>query len=223
MGEGRYNALEQKSIAGAVALALRLKPDVIFVPGYYQSAKRIIQEVRRSKGYDKALSVPIVGGDGWNAPNLEADQEPLFVQTYYSTHFWADSDHPTEAQRKFGEAYRLHFGQAPSALAALGYDSIMWWRSRVRHARLQTFDSASVLAALSDQTAGSYEGVSGTITLNDNHNPVNKSVIIVGWDRTAGKRQVKRFRWPARPSPAASAAYQSFFNLGRGPKVDGSE
>ena len=72
-------------------------PDVIFVPGYYGDVGLFAKQAR-----DKGITVPLVGGDGWDSPSLYQIggaalngclfQQPLFARRYRS-------DRPEVCQR----------------------------------------------------------------------------------------------------------------------------
>ena len=41
------------------------KPEVIYVPGYYEEVGKICKQAR-----ELGITVPIIGGDGWDSPKL---------------------------------------------------------------------------------------------------------------------------------------------------------
>jgi branched-chain amino acid transport system substrate-binding protein len=67
-----------------------LKPDAILVPGYYTDVGLIVAQARQL-----GITVPLFGGDGWEAPELLqiAGAEAL-AGTYYSTHFSSENTDP---------------------------------------------------------------------------------------------------------------------------------
>lgn len=95
-------------------------PDGICVPGYYTEVGLIVKQAR-----ELGLTVPIFGGDGWEAQELiQIAGGKALENTFYSTHFSPANTAP-EAQ-KFVTAFKARFnGETPDAMAALGYDSAL--------------------------------------------------------------------------------------------------
>ena len=56
-------------------------PDVIFVPGYYGDVGLFAKQAR-----DKGITVPIVGGDGWDSPSLYQIGGAALTGCYCSNH-----------------------------------------------------------------------------------------------------------------------------------------
>ncbi|MBI4626406.1 MAG: ABC transporter substrate-binding protein, partial [Verrucomicrobia bacterium] len=86
VADGGSVAIEQKYSEGdkdfkAQLTALKAAGvDGIFVPGYYTEAALICKQAK-----DLGLSLPIFGGDGWEAPQLIEIGGPAVEGTYYST------------------------------------------------------------------------------------------------------------------------------------------
>ncbi len=116
-------------------------PEGICVPGYYNEVRLIVKQAR-----ELGITVPMFGGDGWEAPELIqiAGGEAL-KNTYYSTHFSPIQDTP-EA-KKFVAAYKARYqGKTPDAMAALGYDSALVLADAIR--RAGSAEPAKIKAAL---------------------------------------------------------------------------
>src|SRR5262249_37160850 len=64
-------------------------PDAIFVPGYYTDAGLIVAQARQL-----GITVPLFGGDGWEAPELLQIAGPALEGTYYSTHYSSENSDP---------------------------------------------------------------------------------------------------------------------------------
>jgi branched-chain amino acid transport system substrate-binding protein len=70
-------------------------PDAIIVPGYYTEAGLIVAQARQL-----GITVPLFGGDGWEAPELLEIAGPAALEgTYYSTHFSAKTGRWREVRR----------------------------------------------------------------------------------------------------------------------------
>ena len=145
-----------------------LHPDAIAATGYYTEAALICRQAR-----DLGITVPIFGGDGWEAPQLLELGGQAVDGTYYSTHYSAESPAP-EVQafiRKFRARYD---GETPDAVAALGYDAMMLLADAVQ--RAGTTDGPRVRDALA--TTRDFPGVTGRTTI-DAHRNTSKPAIIL--------------------------------------------
>ena len=174
-------------------------PEVIFVPGYYNDIGQIAIQAR-----DLGIRVPLAGGDGWESPKLLEIGGKALEGTFYSNHYFAGDPDPTV--RQFVEKYRERFGQTPDSLAALGYDSAGVLADSMR--RAATLDGPSIRDAIA-ATKG-FRGVTGTITLGPDRNPVGKRLVIV--EVRNGDLALKATvdeAGKAAAAPAAPAATQS--------------
>jgi branched-chain amino acid transport system substrate-binding protein len=144
------------------------QPDVIMVPGYYSQVGLIVAQARQL-----GIKVPLIGGDGWEAPQLMqlAGAEAL-QNTYYSTHFSPESTEPLA--QKFVAAYKAKYNETPDAMAALGYDSAMVLADAIR--RAGTTDGPKLRDALA-ATSG-FPGATGATTLNEKRDATKPAVII---------------------------------------------
>ena len=93
-----------------------LKPEAIYVPGYYTEAGTISRQAR-----ELGITVPLMGGDGWDSPKLTEIGGKAIEGSYLSNHYSVDD--PSPAIQKFVGDYKARFGATPDALAALGYDA----------------------------------------------------------------------------------------------------
>jgi branched-chain amino acid transport system substrate-binding protein len=142
-------------------------PDVIFIPGYYTDVGQIASQAR-----DLGMKVPFVGGDGWESPKLlEIGGKALDGSFYANHYFYAD---PAPAVRSFVEKYKQRYGVTPDALAALGYDTMKVLADAMK--RAQKLDGPSLRDAIA-ATKG-FPGVTGTITLGPDRNPIGKKIVI---------------------------------------------
>ena len=143
-------------------------PDVIFVPGYYQEVGMIIKQAR-----EIGITVPILGADGWDSAKLpEIAGAEALNNTFFSNHYSPDDNSPEI--KNFVEAYKAEYGQVPDAFAALSYDATMMIIEAIKRAGVE--DSVKVKDELAKTK--DYQGVSGSITLDEKHNAVKGVVII---------------------------------------------
>lgn len=143
-------------------------PDAIFVPGYYTEAGLIVSQARQL-----GITVPLFGGDGWEAPELIQIAGNALEGTYYSTHFSAENDNPKI--QAFVKNYRAKYnGETPDAMAALGYDSAMVLADGIK--RAATTESGALRDAIA--ATKNYEGLTGKTTLNAQRDATKPAVII---------------------------------------------
>lgn len=142
-------------------------PDAIFVPGYYTEAGLIVSQARQL-----GIIVPILGGDGWEAPELIQIAGDALKDTFYSTHFSAVKETP-EVQ-KFVKAFRAKFnGESPDAMAALGYDSVLVLVDAIK--RAGTTDGPKLRDALATTDIN---GATGRTKI-DSHRDAPKAAVII--------------------------------------------
>ena len=143
-------------------------PDVIFVPGYYQEVGMIVKQAR-----EIGITVPILGADGWDSAKLpEIAGAEALNNTFFSNHYSPDDNSPEI--KNFVEAYKAEYGQVPDAFAALSYDATMMIIEAIKRAGVE--DSVKVKDELAKTK--DYQGVSGSITLDEKHN-AEKGVVII--------------------------------------------
>lgn len=168
ISEQKYSSKDKDFKAQLTALKAA-NPDAIFVPGYYTEAGLIVAQARQL-----GLTIPLFGGDGWEAPELIqiAGGEAL-ANTYYSTHYSPES---TDARvQSFVKAFRARFNdETPDAMAALGYDSAMVLADAIK--RAGTTDGAKVRDALA--ATKDYPCITGKTTLDAARNATKAAVII---------------------------------------------
>ena len=142
------------------------KPDVLFMPNYYNDIA-----LQATQARSIGIEAVFMGGDGWDSPDLVKAAGDAVEGGCFSNHFCVESDRPQV--RKFVEAYRAKHGVPPDALAALGYEAAQILFDAVRRAGAD--DPEKIRDAL-EQT--NMETLSGPITFDDKHNPVNPAVIL---------------------------------------------
>jgi branched-chain amino acid transport system substrate-binding protein len=116
----------------------------------------------------------MMGGDGWDSADLDV---AAAEGGFYSNHYDAGDTRPIVVDwlKKYGAAYKDASGnpKVPDALATLGYDAANLLFAAIDKAGPD--DTAKVAEAL----AGiSWEGVSGLITFDAQHNPIKAAAVI---------------------------------------------
>lgn len=143
-------------------------PDVLFVPGYYEEVGLIIRQAR-----ELGIDVPILGGDGYESPKLtELAGKEALNKVYYTTAYSSQDTDPNVV--KFKKAYKAKYGKEPDAFGALGYDLGYFLADGLK--RAGEADREKLKNALAE--AKDFKGVTGTFSMDENHNPV-KSVTVI--------------------------------------------
>ena len=103
------------------AILTRIKaanPEFIYVPGYYEEAGLIVKQAR-----EIGLTVPIIGGDGWDSPKLVELAGAAALNNTYSTNHYSSQDKDPKVQN-FVKAFKAEYkGKSPDTFNALGYDT----------------------------------------------------------------------------------------------------
>jgi branched-chain amino acid transport system substrate-binding protein len=174
VADGGEIAIEQKFTEGDKDFNAQLTAikaanvDGIFVPGYYTEAALICRQARELE-----MTMPLFGGDGWEAPELVAIGGAAVEGCYYSTHYSPQVDTP--AVKAFVAKYKARYdGTVPDAMAALGYDSMGVMVDAIR--RAGSTEGPAIRDAIA-ATKG-YEGVTGTTTMDKDRNPTKSAVVI---------------------------------------------
>ena len=145
----------------------KLKPDVLFIPGFHQQVGVILREAK-----DLQIKSKMLGGDGWFTPELRSIAKGAEIGGYTSTHYSTDSDDPKV--KAFVKAYVEKYKTKPSAHAALGYDSFNIVMQSIQKSK--SGDSEKITDALSK--VKDFPGITGSITMDKNHNPIKPAVIL---------------------------------------------
>jgi len=143
------------------------KPDVIYIPGYYGQAGVIARQARQM-----GMKQPLLGGDGWDAPELWRLGGEALNNSYITNHFSADD--PSQAVQTFAAGYEGRYDSAPDAMAALGYDAMMLLADAL--GRAGGTDGPKLRDAIA-QTRN-FPGVTGPITLNAERDAVKPAVVV---------------------------------------------
>lgn len=142
-------------------------PQAIFVPGYYGEVGLIAGQAKK-----QGITVPLLGGDGWDSPKLTEIGRKDIDGSFFSNHYAVEDPSPTA--QKFLAAYKARFNAVPDALGGLGYDSAMVLFDAMK--RAGTTDGAKLRDAIA-QTKD-FAGVTGRITLDADRN-ANKPAVVL--------------------------------------------
>jgi branched-chain amino acid transport system substrate-binding protein len=170
-------------------------PDVIYIPGYYGDVAVIAKQARMI-----GLNQPLLGADGWDAPELWQLGGDALNGSFITTHYSVDD--PSPAIQKFVHEYKQRYGNlAPDAHAALAYDAMRVLADAI--SRAGTSDSKQLRDALA-QTKD-FSGVTGVISIDANRNAVKPAVVLKLQDaRYIYQETIQPQMTPTSPSPTGS-------------------
>jgi branched-chain amino acid transport system substrate-binding protein len=153
---------------GQLSAIKAAEPDVIYIPGYYVEVARIAKQARAL-----GMQQPLLGGDGWDAPELWQLGGDALNGSYITTHYSADD--PAPAIQTFVQEYKLRYQNlVPDAHAALAYDAARLLFEAIK--RAGTTDSTQMRDALA-QTKD-FDGVTGFISIDAQRNAVKPAVVL---------------------------------------------
>jgi branched-chain amino acid transport system substrate-binding protein len=151
---------------------VKLKPDVVFVPGHIIDSGRIIKQSR-----GMGIKVPILGGDGWGDAMYDHAGAAL-DDAYYSDH-WHENNENAKSLR-FVKNFREEFKSKENAGTALAYDAVYLFADAA--ARASSLDPTEIRNALAK--TDQFEGITGRISFNEFGDPIKPAVI---WKYLQGK------------------------------------
>jgi len=142
-------------------------PEVIFVPGYYNDVGLIAKQAR-----DKGITVPLIGGDGWDSEQLYKIGGTALNGSYFTNHYSPFDTDPRVV--KFVSDYKKRYNSTPDALAATAYDAANIMFDAIK--RSKSLSGTDIRDAL--QATNAFPGVTGTVTFNQNRDAVKPIVMI---------------------------------------------
>ena len=161
-------AQRDRDFTGQLTAIRDTAPDVIYVPGYYQEVGVIAKQTKQL-----GIKAPLLGGDGWDSPQLWDLGGDALNGNYISNHYSVDD--PTPVIQDFVKRYKAKYnGTAPDAIAALGFDATMVMADAIK--RAGGTECVALRNAIA-QTAN-YKGITGVITLNSERNAVKPAVVL---------------------------------------------
>ena len=157
-------------------------PDAVMIPGYYTDAGLIARQAR-----SLGIKAVLLGADGWDSPKLVEIGGAAVEGSYFSNHYSIDD--PSPAVRRFVEEYRKAYGTLPDSIATLSYEAARLVADAIK--RAGSTEGKRVRDALASTV--DFPGVTGTITMDEDRNPVKAAVIL--------KVEGGRFRYAATIPP----------------------
>ena len=138
---------------------LNAGPEVVYCPNYYEDVGQILTQAA-----DVGLTVPFLGGDGWDGVTQYATAEQL-DGCYFCANY---------AVGAYGEPY-------PNGFSPLGYDAaltVCGGLEAAEAAGLEPGTDEYKQAVIDGIKNGSFEGVTGTFTFDDHNDPVKTAAIL---------------------------------------------
>jgi branched-chain amino acid transport system substrate-binding protein len=161
-----YKAGDQDFKAQLTAIKNK-NPEAIYVPGYYTDVALIARQAR-----ELGMKQPLMGGDGWDSVKLFEIGGKAIEGSFFSNHY--SPEDPSPRIQEFVKAYKARFGAVPDGLAAQGYDAAMVGFAAMERAKDLSGPSVrDAIAATKD-----YPGVTGIITIDQNHDAVKPAVVL---------------------------------------------
>lgn len=168
-----YSEKSDKDFRSQLTKIRDVNPDAIFVTGYYMEAGLIAGQAR-----DLGITVPLIGGDGWDSDQLTKVGKDAINGCYFTNHYSPDEQRP-EVQA-FVTAYKARYKnqdgtpKVPDAMAILGYDAMKLMAHAINQAG--STDGQKIRDALA--ATKDYQAAAGTITMDANRNPKKRIVVI---------------------------------------------
>jgi branched-chain amino acid transport system substrate-binding protein len=139
------------------------KPDVIALPDYYPIVNLVGAQAKQM-----GITAPMLGGDGWDSPDLSA----AAAGGYFANHYTPDDKRQVVVD--WVSRYEAKYGMVPDAVATLAYDA-----ANVLYAGIEAAGTADDTTAVAKAMEGlTWEGVTGTITFDEFHNPIKGAVVM---------------------------------------------
>jgi len=165
-GTEQYVAGSDKDFRPILTRIKSQKPDMIWLPGFYQEVGLIVKQAR-----ELGMTMPIMGGDGWDDAQLfNIGGKEAMNNTFYVDHVATDDP----GMATFVKDYKAKFNAEPNAMAALGYDAANLLVQAIGDAK--STDPEKLRLALENMKG--FKGVGGDITIDPKtHNPQKSAVV----------------------------------------------
>ena len=154
---------------------LNPKPDFYYVAAMPYSIGSIVKQFR-----DAGITGPIVGGDGYDTPDLVKVAGATTSNVFFTTHALMDATSGTDGIKKFIAAHKAEYSNDPeNAFAALGYDTVYLLADAIK--RAGGTDSMAVKAAI--ESTRDFPGITGKITFAPGSHVPQKGVTVIHIER----------------------------------------
>lgn len=146
----------------------RTKPDIIFLPSYYNDVPLQVKQAHRL-----GITAPFLGSDAWSSEELVKMCGSDCEGYYFCNHYAPDITTP--AATRFIKAYKARYGTTPDDVAALTYDSFgLLWQALKNAGRVDRQAVRDGMSRISD-----YKGVTGSMRFTKGSGDPIKSAVIL--------------------------------------------
>ncbi len=144
-----------------------LKPEGLFIPGYYTEVGLIARQAR-----ELGIKAVMLGGDGWDSPKLYEIGKDAINGSYFSNHYSTESTDPAAVE--FLKKFKAKYNKSPDGLSSVAYDA-----TRILMKAMESTTEINALA-IRDQLASIKEfmGATGKISIDANRNAVKSAVVV---------------------------------------------
>jgi len=152
-----------------------LNPDIVYLPGGDTDSSLIIRQAKKM-----GIKTTYLGGDSWSIDIFKYGKNEL-EGSYQTTHWHEDTpikESKTLLKKLYGDTANIQVNVNDTI--PLTYDSIMLLKQAI--IRAGSLDRQKIRDALA--ATQNYEGATGTISFDNNGDPVNKSAVILYLDST---------------------------------------
>jgi branched-chain amino acid transport system substrate-binding protein len=161
VGTAEYSA-DQENFTDLLAKVEQSAAEVLFIPDYYNLVSLVGQQAQ-----DRGLSVVMMGGDGWDSADLDAQ---ALSGSFFVNHYALDD--PSAENQRFKNAFQSTIGVDPNAMAALSYEAANILIEAI--VRTGVDDPAQVREQIA---GGTFTGITGDIRFDEHHNPLKSAYI----------------------------------------------
>ncbi|NPV78080.1 MAG: ABC transporter substrate-binding protein [Anaerolineae bacterium] len=139
------------------------KAEVLYLPDYYNIVNLVGAQAK-----EKGVTAVMMGGDGWDSADLDLKAAD---GGFFSNHYSPEDTRPIV--QDWVKNYNAKFGSTPDALATLAYDATNILLASIEKAGVD--DPVKVAEAMASIE---WEGVSGKITFDEQHNPIKSAAVL---------------------------------------------
>lgn len=153
----------------------QLNPDIIYLPGGDTDSSLIIRQAKKL-----GVEATFLGGDSWSTDIFKYGKDEL-KGSYQTTH-WHEDTSIKESQALLKKLYgdTANIQENVNDTIPLTYDAIMLLKQAI--IRAGSLDRQKIRDALA--ATQNYKGATGTISFDNNGDPMNKSAVILYLDST---------------------------------------
>ncbi len=151
--------------------ALSPQPDFYYVAAMPYNVGPVVKQMR-----DAGITGPVVGGDGYDTPDLVKAAGAAANNVFFTTHALMDATNGTAGIKKFMTAYKAEYSKDPeNAFAALGYDTVYLLADAIK--RAGSMDAAALKKAIEETK--DFPGITGKITFAAGSHVPQKGVTVI--------------------------------------------